>query len=253
MEPGSAARKHRDPPKTVKYPGSCSRRCSARWREPPRSGSFASLILPRSQPHDPNRNQFVTDSLRTSAACCPGHVRCATKGTSDDTSHCGSINRWCSMVASTTRCTPGQPVQRLHSAGTARRAACDDGRHRRLQVFTTTTTCIAGRMWDSQPGAHSGQRVAARRPQHRSDDDSFGVSLDVLRPAQRLLLPDQLNWRCSRRHRRRRANVGNNFDWNTVWDTRAPARFDGGWTSEMVIRSSRCATNRDRRATRCGA
>ena len=92
---------------------------------------------------------------------------------------------------------------------------------------------LAGRMWDSHP-----ERLQANelRRDNRGigQNDSFSVSLDTfydrrsgyyfqtnsLGGIRDALVADERS--------------GNNFDWNTVWNTRS-SHFDQGWTSEMVI------------------
>lgn len=92
---------------------------------------------------------------------------------------------------------------------------------------------LAGRMWDSQPDRIQANELR-RDNRNIGQNDSFSVSLDTfydrrsgyyfqtnsLGGVRDAIVADE--------------RVGNNFDWNTVWDTRS-ARFDGGWTSEMVI------------------
>lgn len=92
---------------------------------------------------------------------------------------------------------------------------------------------FAGRMWDSHP-----ERIVANELRRDNfnigQNDSFSIALDTFYDRRSgyyfqtnsiggirdALVTDERN--------------GNNFDWNTVWNTRA-ARFEKGWNAEMVI------------------
>ncbi len=92
---------------------------------------------------------------------------------------------------------------------------------------------LAGRMWDSHPERLQANELR-RDNRNIGQNDSFSVSLDTfydrrsgyyfqtnsLGGIRDALVADERS--------------GNNFDWNTVWDTRS-AHFEQGWTSEMVI------------------
>ncbi|MFN7981941.1 MAG: DUF5916 domain-containing protein [Vicinamibacterales bacterium] len=92
---------------------------------------------------------------------------------------------------------------------------------------------LAGRMWDSQP-----ERIQAnelrRDNRNIGQNDSFSVSLDTFYDRRSGYYFQTNSIGGVRDAIVADERVGNNFDWNTVWDTRS-ARFDGGWTSEMVI------------------
>ncbi|HUR32274.1 MAG TPA: DUF5916 domain-containing protein [Vicinamibacterales bacterium] len=99
--------------------------------------------------------------------------------------------------------------------------------------FDDRNLYIAGRMWDSHP-----ERIQAnelrRDNRNIGQNDSFSVSLDTfydrrsgyyfqtnsIGGVREALVADERS--------------GNNFDWNTVWDTHS-AVFEQGWATEMVI------------------
>ncbi|MGE3955255.1 MAG: DUF5916 domain-containing protein [Vicinamibacterales bacterium] len=92
---------------------------------------------------------------------------------------------------------------------------------------------VSGRMWDSHP-----ERIQAnelrRDNRNIGQNDSFSVALDTFydRRSGYYFQTNSLGGI-------REANIaderaGNNFDWNTVWNTKS-APFEGGWTSEIVI------------------
>ncbi len=99
--------------------------------------------------------------------------------------------------------------------------------------FDDQNLYFAGRMWEDHPE----RRVAneLRRDNFNiGQNDSFSVAIDTyydrrsgyyfqtnsIGGLREALVTDE--------------RTGNNFDWNTVWNTRS-APFEKGWTSEMVI------------------
>jgi hypothetical protein len=100
-------------------------------------------------------------------------------------------------------------------------------------LFDDENLYISARMWDSQP-----ERIVAnemrRDNRNIGQNDSFSVAIDTfydrrsgfyfqtnsLGGIREALITDERS--------------SNNFDWNTVWDTRS-RMFDRGWTTEMAI------------------
>lgn len=92
---------------------------------------------------------------------------------------------------------------------------------------------FAGRMFDSHPEREVANELR-RDNRNIGQNDSFSVAIDTfydrrsgyyfqtnaIGGIREALVTDERS--------------GNNFDWNTVWNTRS-AHFDGGWTAEMVI------------------
>ena len=99
--------------------------------------------------------------------------------------------------------------------------------------FDDNNIYLAGRMWDSQP-----ERIQAnelrRDNRNIGQNDSFSVSLDTFYDRRSGYYFQTNSIGGVRDAIVADERVGNNFDWNTVWDTRS-ARFEQGWTAEMVI------------------
>ncbi len=92
---------------------------------------------------------------------------------------------------------------------------------------------LAGRMWDSHPESLQANEM---RRDNRSigQNDSFSVSLDTFYDRRSGYYFQTNSLGAIRDALVADERSGNNYDWNTVWDTRS-AHFDQGWTSEMVI------------------
>ncbi len=98
--------------------------------------------------------------------------------------------------------------------------------------YDETALYIVGRMWDSQP-----DRIVAnelrRDSRNIGQNDSFSVGLDTFYD-RRSGYYFQTNAIGAIREALVADERSNNFDWNTVWETRS-ARFDRGWVAEMAI------------------
>ncbi|MFN7914579.1 MAG: DUF5916 domain-containing protein [Vicinamibacterales bacterium] len=92
---------------------------------------------------------------------------------------------------------------------------------------------ISGRMWDSQPDRIQANELR-RDNRNIGQNDSFSVSLDTFYDRRSGYYFQTNSIGGVRDAIVADERAGNNFDWNTVWDTRS-ARFDKGWTAEMVI------------------
>ena len=99
--------------------------------------------------------------------------------------------------------------------------------------FDDNNLYVVGRMWDSEPDRLVANELR-RDNRNIGQNDSFSVSLDTFYDRRSGYYFQTNSLGGIRDAIVADERVGNNFDWNTVWDTRA-AHFEHGWTSEMVI------------------
>jgi hypothetical protein len=99
--------------------------------------------------------------------------------------------------------------------------------------FDDDNLYVAGRMWDSHPERLQANELR-RDNRNIGQNDSFSVALDTFYDRRSGYYFQTNSMGGIREAIVADERTGNNFDWNTVWDTRS-ARFDQGWTCEMVI------------------
>ena len=100
-------------------------------------------------------------------------------------------------------------------------------------MFDDENFYVAGRCWDSAPPAEWVATEMRRDAFNMLNNDLFGFLIDTFYDRRNALLfyANPLGGFVDQAL----TNEGNpNRDWNPVWDVRT-ARFDGGWTIEMVV------------------